>query len=154
VTTVASATCALCGRASDQAFQLGSSSERGCSACAQKLGRLLTVAPELLSPVWPLLLEEDDGSPEPRVRLADGRSVELRERTAELKRDLSVDERMRLAAMFGELGLAREQLLEAGFVLSTGPSDELAQRALDLIFSDDRASARSLELLRTHLLPS
>jgi hypothetical protein len=104
--------------------------------------------------VWPFLADDDDGSPEPRIRLANGSSVELRARTAELKRELTVEKRLELAELYGEIGLLREQLLEAGFVLSSEPGPELAQRALNVLFASDRAAPNAVALLRRHLLPS
>lgn len=146
--------CDLCGRTSAAPLKLGPLPHRGCLACAPQLGKLIHEAPARLQAVWPLLADDDDGSPEPRVRAADGSSVELRQRTAELKKELSLEKRMELAEMLGELGLHREQLLEAGWVLAASPSPELAQRALDLLFGTGQAAPDALSLLRRHLLPS
>jgi hypothetical protein len=146
--------CSLCDRDSPTLLPLGALEARGCPICAWRLGRLLVETPDTLLLVWPLLADDDDGSPEPRVRLADGTSVELRQRTEELKRELSVEKRMALSEMYGELGLPREQLLEAGFVLSHEPPLELAQRALDVLFAPDRAAPHAVSLLRRFMLPS
>ena len=113
---------------------------------------LLIERPTTFVSIWPLLAEDDDGSPEPKVRLSDGRTVELRERTAELKRELSMDKRLELAEMLGPLGLPREALLEAAFVL-TEATPELVQRAVDLLFSE-RTSPADVAQLERLLLPS
>lgn len=136
-----------------EVLRLGELDARACRICTGLLGRTLLEAPLRLVAVWPALREDDD-SPEPRVRLADGRSVELRERTAELKRDLSLEQRAQLVSMLGELGLGREQLQEAGFLLFVGAAAPLAQLALDTLFAEGRASPGAVAELRRHLLPS
>lgn len=123
-----------------------------CPRCSTELGERLLAQPERFHDLWPALREDDD-DPEPRVRLDDGTSIELRERTAELKRDLTVEERAELAYTFVALGLARESLLEAAFVLSAGPSPALRHRALALLFPEAPAPSLLAEL-RSALYPS
>lgn len=124
-----------------------------CRDCAVRLGQSLVERPEAFADVWPLLVEEDDDEPEPRVRLADGTSIELRERSAQLKADLNPEERMQLAEMLATLGLGREHLLECGFVLSTEPPPPLAQRALVLLFSNTPPGP-AIASLRPRLFPT
>jgi hypothetical protein len=147
-------TCSLCDRPAAPILGLGALPAQTCPACARALGGLLLERPALLTAIWPALAEPDDGTPEPRVRLADGRSVEVRERTAEMKRDLPVEKRAELAELLDGLGLLREALLEAGFVLQRDASAELAQRALDVLFAEGRATGAAVAVLRRHLLPS
>ena len=122
-----------------------------CPRCATELGRQLQAQPERFVGLWPALKEDDD-DPEPRVRLDDGTSIELRERTAELKQDLSVAERAELVQTFVALGLGRESLLEAAYVLSTEPPPTLTHRALALIFVEPPTPSQITEL-RTALFP-
>ncbi|MBS2026443.1 MAG: hypothetical protein JST54_00945 [Deltaproteobacteria bacterium] len=145
-------TCAFCHRAADGGPSLGPLEARTCLPCARRLGVLLIERPTMFVSLWPVLAEDDDGSPEPKVRLSDGRTVELRERTAELKRELSMDKRLELAEMLGPLGLPREAILEAAFVLREAEPN-LVQRALDLLFSE-RTSPADLAQLERLLLPS
>jgi hypothetical protein len=119
------------------------------------VGHLLVEAPKTLTDIWPLLGEEEDElEPEPRVQRADGSTVELRQLTAEMKRDLTVEDRMKLAELYGEIGLMREQLEECGRVLVATPSAELAQRALDVLFSRELCSPLGLDELRGRLFPA
>jgi hypothetical protein len=143
--------CSLCSHAAEAPLALAEATF--CPSCAALLGRTLLARPERLAHVWPLLVEEEDDDPEPRIRLADGTSIEVRERSAQLKAELSPDERMQLAEMLATLGLAREHLLECGFVLSTEPSPALAQRALALLFSTTAPTA-AIAPLRATLFPS
>jgi hypothetical protein len=127
-----------------------------CPPCAARLGRSLVADPRPLAAVWPGLIEEeedDDGEAEPRVRLDDGRSVELRERTAELKKDLPVEARMQLAMTLGELGMHREQMLECAYVLSTEPPEKLGRLALSVLFLQPVAVDEPLAHLRRVLFP-
>ncbi|PTL83353.1 hypothetical protein DAT35_15340 [Vitiosangium sp. GDMCC 1.1324] len=118
------------------------------------MGHLLVEAPASVTDIWPLLSEdEDDDSVEPSVQRPDGTTVELRQLTAELKRELSVEDRMKLAELYGDIGLRREQLEECGRVLVAAPSAELTQRALNVLFSPELCSPRGLEDLRGRLFP-
>jgi hypothetical protein len=104
--------------------------------------------------VWPDLRDdEDEDEPEPRVRLPDGRLVELREHTAELKRDLGPDKRLQLALTLGRLGLARESILECGHVLASEPSVAVARAALALLLSQEGLPADAVGRLRAVLFP-
>jgi hypothetical protein len=119
------------------------------------VGHLLVTAPLKLTDIWPLLSEEEDElEPEPSVQKSDGTTVELRQLTAEMKRDLSVEDRVKLAELYGDIGLMREQLEECGRVLAAAPAVELAQRALDILFSPELCSPRGLEDLRGQLFPA
>ena len=146
-------TCALCDRNAAEPLRLGALPAECCLGCAWRLGRLIVESPQALVGVWPGLYEEDDGAPEPKVRLPDGRSVELRERTAALKQELPLEKRLALAEHLGQMGLLRERLLEAGWVLSTEARAELAQRALDLLFVPDLLDEEGVARLRPMLLP-
>lgn len=148
-----SRTCAFCGRSVGQWLEVERFSAHACQPCAVRLGRILVSAPEALVGVWPVLHEVDDGEPEPKVRLSDGRSVELRQHTAELKKELTVDKRLELAHTYGELGLHREQLLECGHVLSVEPPIELAQSALNLLVGHRFTARDALSRLRVALFP-
>ncbi|HZI07087.1 MAG TPA: hypothetical protein VEZ71_23910, partial [Archangium sp.] len=82
------------------------------------------------------------------------KTVELRQVIAEMKRELSVEDRMKLAEMYGEIGLIREQLEECGRVLVAASAPALAQRALDVLFSPELCSPRGIEELRGRLFPA
>jgi hypothetical protein len=145
----------LCGRSAEECLSVDSLATQFCHPCAARLGRTLVTDPRPLGAVWPgLVEEEDDGDEaEPRVRMDDGRSVELRQRTAELKKDLPVQARMQLAMTLGELGLHREQMLECGYVLSTQPPETLARLALSVLFLQPVAADEPLARLRQVLFP-
>ncbi len=111
--------------------------------------------PSLLTDVWPLLSDDEDLlESEPKVQRADGSTVELRQITAELKRDLTVEDRMKLAEIYGDIGLIREQLEECGRVLVATSSVDLVQRALNVLFSPELCSPRGLEDLRGRMFPA
>jgi hypothetical protein len=149
------ATCLLCGAGAAPALYLPRFDGAACQSCAQRVGHLLVVAPKRLTDIWPLLSEEEDSlDPEPSVQRADGSTVELRQLTAEMKRDLSIEDRMKLAELYGDIGLIREQLEECGRVLVAASAAELAQRALDILFSPELCSPRGLEDLRGQLFPA
>jgi hypothetical protein len=119
------------------------------------VGHLLVEEPTLLTDIWPLLSEDPDlDEPEPLVQRADGRTVELRQVIAEMKRELTVEDRMKLAETYGDIGLIREQLEECGRVLVAAASVALAQRALDVLFSHELCSPRGLEELRGRMFPA
>jgi hypothetical protein len=145
----------LCGRSAAECLSVDSIATQFCFPCAARLGRSLVSDPRPLEAVWPGLVEEDedDEDAEPRVRLDDGRSVELRQRTAELKKDLPVEARMQLAMTLGELGLHREQMLECAYVLSTEPPEKLARLALSVLFLQPVAVDEPLARLREVLFP-
>jgi hypothetical protein len=146
-----SRTCAFCGRATTQWLEFRRLECPGCRACGARLGQLLLERPLHLAAVWPFLVEEEDDDPEPKVRLADGRMVELRERTAELKKELSLEARLQLALSYGELGMFREQLLECGFLLVETTDLELAQKAVDVLSAHPPAAADPIEQIRAAL---
>ncbi len=149
------ATCLLCGAGAAPALYLPRFDGSACQSCAQRVGHMLVVSPMKLTDIWPLLSEEEDPlEPEPAVQRADGTTVELRQLTAELKRDLTVEDRMKLAEMYGDIGLIREQLEECGRVLAAASAVELTQRALDILFSPELCSPRGLEDLRGQLFPA
>ena len=146
--------CALCARSAPNAFPVPRFDAHICLPCSVRLGRALVTQPEALAVVWPALREdEDDDDPEPRVRLADGRSVELRDYTAELKSELTLDKRMELAQTLGEIGLPREQALDCGHVLAAEPPEPLAARAVALLFAQPMMSNDPLSKLREVLYP-
>ncbi|QRK05331.1 hypothetical protein JQX13_34795 [Archangium violaceum] len=154
-TTSATATCLLCGAAASPALLLPRFAGSSCQGCARRVGHLLVEEPSLLTDIWPLLSEEDDElEAEPTVQRADGSTVELRQLTAEMKRDLSIEDRMKLAELYGDIGLIREQLEECGRVLVAASTVTLAQRALDVLFSPELCSPRGLEDLRGRLFPA
>ncbi len=154
--------CALCGRATTEALAIRRFSAFACPTCARRLGRMLGQSPQALGEVWPALWErpdededEDEGDePEPQVQLPDGRMVDLRERTQELKRELPLTARMELAGTYGELGMHRAQLLEAGFVLEASEDPELSARALELLLTHRFTAPDVLDRLRRVLFPS
>ena len=119
------------------------------------MGQLLVEQPTRVLDIWPLLSDDEDPlEAEPRVQRSDGSTVELRQLTAEMKRDLSVEDRVKLVDIYGDIGLIREQLEECGRVLVAAPSAALAQRALDVLFSPELCSPRGLEDLRGQLYPA
>lgn len=106
-----------------------------CVDCAARVGRLFVDQRELALAIFPGLIEEaEEIGPEPRVRLADGRSVELREHTAELKKTLTPSQRTELAESYVALEMWREATLEAAQALREGVADELAERAFAVLF--------------------
>jgi hypothetical protein len=112
-------------------------------------------APATVTEIWPLLVDdEDELEAEPKVQRSDGSTVELRQLTAELKQDLTIEDRVKLVEMYGDIGLIREQLEECGRVLVAAPPVDLAQRVLDVLFSRELCSPLGLEQLRGHLFPS
>lgn len=145
--------CSFCGRAVNEFIDLPRHEAQSCFSCATRLGRLLVDAPMSLAATWPILFEKDDDEPEPKVRLPDGRFVELREHTAELKKELDTAARMELAGTYGILGLHREQLLECGYVLSTEPEPALATQALQMLLSTRFTAPDVMRRLREVLFP-
>jgi hypothetical protein len=145
--------CAICSRP-DAELRLGPLEAHACLGCVRQLGHALRSRPESLAAAFPDLRQADDGSPEPRVRLADGRSVELRERTAQLKAELPLHKRVELVGLLGEIGLHREQVLEAAFVLTSDADRAQVQQVLALLFAPGRATPDAAALLRKQLLPS
>lgn len=149
--------CAFCGRACSDALSIERFGAYSCPACMVRLGRVLVDRPHALEDVWPALTrkeeDDEDDEPEPKVRLEDGRLVELRERTAELKQELPIAARVQLASTYGDLGMHREQVLECGFVLASEPGEALGAEALRVLFSRFTAPD-ALERLRVVLFPS
>lgn len=148
------AACLLCGAEASPALNLPRFGGASCPECARRVGLLVVESPSALTDIWPLLAEEEDDEPEPLVQRSDGRSVQLRQVTAELKRDLSVEDRVKLVELYGDIGLVREQLEECGRVLVAAPPAALAQRALDVLFSPELCSPLGLDQLRGHLFPA
>lgn len=145
--------CSFCSRSVETWLFIPRFGGHSCVPCSVRLGRLLVDSPDSLIGVWPILVEEDDDEPEPKVTLADGRSVELRERTAELKKELPLEDRLKLAYSYGEIGLHREQILEAAFVLSSEPQVEVAQIAMTLLMENRYTVKDAPVRLRTALFP-
>ena len=141
--------CFLCRSIDDPIIDVGTVAV--CPTCAAQLGRELHAHPLRFRTIWPALVEDDD-EPEPRVRLDDGTSIELRERTAALKEDLTLAERGELADTFARLGLVRECLLECAWILHHDPRPELAARSLKLLFPRALVADHVREL-RTALYP-
>jgi hypothetical protein len=149
------ATCLLCGTGASPALRLPRFGGSSCQGCARRVGHLLVEVPTTLTDIWPLLSEDEDSlEPEPRVQRADGSTVELRQLTAEMKRELTIEDRMKLAELYGEIGLIREQLEECGRVLAAATTVELVQRALDVLFSPELCSPLGLDELRGRLFPA
>ncbi len=151
--------CAFCGRACSDALSIERFGAFSCPTCSVRLGRLLVDRPQALEAIWPALMPrasegDEDDEPEPKVRLEDGRLVELRERTAELKRELPIAARVQLASTYGDLGMHREQLLECGYVLASEPGDAIGGQALRVLFNHRFTSPDALERLRVILFPS
>ncbi|HEX8825422.1 MAG TPA: hypothetical protein VF794_36260 [Archangium sp.] len=154
-TTPSVATCLLCGASASPALDLPRFGGSSCQECVRRVGHLLVEAPTTLTDIWPLLYDDEDVlEAEPKVQRADGSSVELRQLTAELKRDLSVEDRMKLAELYGDIGLTKEQLEECGRVLMAAPPAALAQRALNVLFSAELCSPLGLDVLRGRLFPA
>jgi hypothetical protein len=146
--------CAFCGGTPERLLALTPLGAATCLGCSRRLGALIGEQPDSLVDVWPLLAsDDDDADPEPRIRRSDGTTVELRQATAELKRELSLEARLELAESLGQLGLHRERLLEYAFVLAAEPAPPLAERALELLFTSP-VSPGALEVLRSRLLPN
>src|SRR5262249_23285260 len=146
----------LCGSEASPALNLPRFGGASCQECVRRVGHLLVEAPTKVTSIWPLLAEddsEDEDSLEPSVQRPGGSTGGLRQLTAELKRELSVEDRMKLAELYGDIGLRREQLEECGRVLVAAPSVALAQRALDVLFSPEVCSPLGLEELRGALFP-
>ncbi|MBM4377726.1 MAG: hypothetical protein FJ086_00230 [Deltaproteobacteria bacterium] len=124
-----------------------------CAGCAARLGTLLLAGDPGVSRLWPALLEEEEPGPEPLVHLKDGRKVPLRDRTAALKAELDWPARTRLSAVYVEMGLLREAVLEAAGVLGATPDEALSGQALAVLFSPPLAPADPSalrDLLRPH----
>src|SRR3954469_17870981 len=122
-----------------------------CARCAMQLGTLIKDLDRSLITIWPALIEEDD-EPEPIVRLGDGRRVELRQHTAELKKDLTVDQRAELADTYVKIGLLREAILEVAEVLSSG-TKEASAKVIPLLFKEPLSAPYAVERVRPSLPP-
>lgn len=148
--------CTFCGAAATAPLRLPRSGAASCMDCAGRVGRLLSASPEELVRAWPVLAVGEDEAldPEPRVRRADGSVRELREVTAELKRELPPHARAQLAAAYGEMGMPREQVQECAHLLETTTDPALLQHALDLLFSERLCAPGAVELVRSRLFPS
>lgn len=127
-----------------------------CARCAARLGHLFSELPEELAGLWPSLAPtEEDLEPEPKVRQADGTERELREVTAELKKELTVEARAQLAEAYGLMGLHREQVLECAWLLrEAAEAPEVLRQALGLLFSPTVCAPHALDSLRGRLFPS
>ena len=153
--------CIFCGADASPAVLMPRFGTAACHECAGRIGRLVQAsagagALGTVSELWPLLTlpDEDDLEPEPRVRKSDGTVVELREVTAEMKRDLPLEKRMQLAETYGSLGMLREQIQECGFILGNAKDHDLLQRAFDVLFSRTLYRPKDLEHLRGRLFPA
>ena len=154
-TPTAVAACLLCGAGASPALNLPRFGGSSCQECARRVGQMLVEQPTRLLDIWPLLANDEDPlEAEPRVQRSDGSTVELRQLTAEMKRDLSVEDRLKLVDIYADIGLVREQLEECGRVLVATTEASLAQRALDVLFSPELCSPRGLEDLRGQLFPA
>ncbi len=128
--------------------------EHGCHACVRRLGVVLSELSPGLFLLWPPFGEPEDLDPEPRIRLPDGRSVELRAHTAELKKDLDTLSRAKLAQMYLGMGLLKEALDEVGVVLSGDFNLESASLALTVLFDPRVFNPSAMAGLRAILQPS
>jgi hypothetical protein len=147
--------CTFCNGSQFAPLRLVHFEVNACRSCMLRLGRLLLEAPETLFLLWPALAEpEDEDEPEPKVRRADGSTVELRQVTAELKRELPIEKRMQLAETYGSLGMFREQVIECGYVLVNATATDLLQRAVNVLFTRPLCVRDTVEQLRAVLLPS
>lgn len=144
--------CVFCRSETTEFASVGAAGA-ACARCIARLGMMLKDAEPILFTIFPALRDvEDEDEPEPTVRLPDGRRVELRERTAELKKDLTIDQRAELTSTYVEIGLHREAVLEAGVVLSSGVLSA-AGRVLPVLFSAPLSAPDALERIRPLLLP-
>lgn len=145
--------CLFC-RSDKGEFLSVAADQRACERCARRLGMMLKDEEPLLFTIFPVLRvdQEEDEEPEPTVRLPDGRRVELRERTAELKKDLTMDQRAELAGTYVQIGLHREAVLEAGVVLSSGVLSA-SERVLAILFKAPLSAPDAVERVRPLLLP-
>jgi hypothetical protein len=123
-----------------------------CAGCAARLGTLLLAGDPSVVRLWPALLEEEEPGPEPLVHLGDGRKVALKDRTAALKAELDLPARARLAAMYVEMGMPREAVLEAAGVLASAQDAGASAQALAVLLSPPLAPA-DVAGLRALLLP-
>lgn len=147
-----SRSCLFCRSEKGEFLSLGTLGV-ACERCAVRLGMMLKDSEPILFSIFPALRDvDDDSEPEPTVRLPDGRRVELRERTAELKKDLTMDQRAELTGTYIEIGLHREAVIEAGVVLSSGVLSA-SERVLPLLFKEPLSAPDALERVRPLLLP-
>ena len=147
--------CVFCQRAQSQTFPV-SAGDAACATCVQWLGQMLLHEDPRLRVVFPALSErdDDDDEPEPTVQRPDGSKVELRTLTAELKQDLTSEQRAKLAGMYVDMEMLREAVLEAAKVLaSEEPAPEPIASALRVLFSHPVSAPDAVELLRPLLLP-
>jgi hypothetical protein len=149
--------CSLCGQTGGPLLALARFGG-ACLPCVCRLGRLLQDAPGRLQLLWPALGadEDEEDEPEPKIRLPDGSSVELREQTAKLKEELSVPLRLELAETFNNIGLQREMLGECAFVMTraTEAPPDVTQRAVDLFLAACSVRTDFLEQLSRLLFPN
>ncbi|MDQ3264736.1 MAG: hypothetical protein M3Y59_13885 [Myxococcota bacterium] len=148
--------CVFCGGDATQAVSLDRFGAHSCGECVGRLGKLVGAGAPSLLELWPMLADDESEAlePEPKVRRNDGSSVELREVTAELKRELTPDKRVQLAVTYGGLSMWREQILECAQVLQSDAPQEVVQQATDLLFSRALYRSRDLETLRGRLYPA
>src|SRR4051812_34197400 len=89
------AVCVFCGADAPEPISLSRFGANSCTDCAVRVGKLVSTPRPVIFELWPMLAEQDDDlEPEPRVRKSDGTMVELREVTAEMKRDLPLEKRL------------------------------------------------------------
>ncbi len=104
--------------------------------------------------LWPAVHDPDEDEPEPMVTLPDGRRVELRAHTENMKKDLTVEQRAELSDTYSKLGLYREAVLEAALTLKTGASAEAITKALTVLFSEPLGNAETVRAIRRRFLPN
>ena len=140
--------CHFCDRDASLPFPGGFA----CAGCAARLGTLLLAGDPAVVRLWPALQEEEEPGPEPLVHLGDGRKVALKDRTAALKAELDLPARAKLSAMYVEMGMPREAVLEAAGVLASAEDAAASALALPVLLSPPLAPA-DLGSLRELLLP-
>ncbi len=147
--------CLFCQRSSQAPVDVLPSNAKACHACVSRLGTLLLEQDLAVAAIWPALRHqvEEEGD-EPIVRLPDGRVVELRERTAELKEQLSLEKRAALARTYVEIGMYREAVMEAALVLSQSENSQALAAALEVLLTPPLGRPRAAESVRVLLRPN
>lgn len=143
--------CIFCRSQKGESIPFGETQDVVCPRCALQLGTMINALDQTLLTIWPALIDEDL-EPEPMVRLSDGRRVELRQHTAELKTELTVEQRAELANTYVKIGLLREAILEAAHVLQSGVKDA-SGKVIGLLFQEPLSAPDAIERVRPFLLP-
>jgi hypothetical protein len=148
--------CLFCDRAPVELVDVPSQSARACRACLARLGAMVLDGDLRAMALWPALLhtDDDDDGPEPTLQLADGRRVELRERTAALKADLTPEQRAELTGTYVTIGLFREAVLEAATVLRGDAPPAAATAALEWLLAPPLGRPGVVDAVRGLLRPS